>query len=212
MGTPPSLPPGPAAAFPVRTARGAPPPAWRLRGAGAGARGPRGVASPPSLPTGSPGLRAPCPSSEPSSGSAPTPPGPAERRMHGPGRPLLLGLLLVLGAAGPGRGGAEPREAADRQTLLRLIVEIVQELRKYHSGESKRLQLSGRQDYTLDRREVADYAYPEEQRVGESPPARCGGERRLQRPPACGAGRAPGSACLVSGDARRTRTCLEIEL
>ncbi|XP_055283793.1 ALK and LTK ligand 2 [Moschus berezovskii] len=85
--------------------------------------------------------------------------------MHGPGRPLLLGLLLVLGAAGPGRGGAEPREAADRQTLLRLIVEIVQELRKYHSGESKRLQLSGRQDYTLDRREVADYAYPEEQRV-----------------------------------------------
>ncbi|ELR60986.1 Protein FAM150B, partial [Bos mutus] len=42
---------------------------------------------------------------------------------------------------------------------------IVQELRKYHSGESKRLQLSGRQDYTLDRREVADYAYPEEQRV-----------------------------------------------
>ncbi|KAI4573925.1 hypothetical protein MJT46_005165 [Ovis ammon polii x Ovis aries] len=74
-------------------------------------------------------------------------------------------MLLVLGAAGPGRGGAEPREAADRQTLLRLIVEIVQELRKYHSGESKRLQLSGRQDYTLDRREVADYAYPEEQRV-----------------------------------------------
>lgn len=115
--------------------------------------------------------------------------------MHGPGRPLLLGMLLVLGAAGPGRGGSEPREAADRQTLLRLIVEIVQELRKYHSGESKRLQLSGRQDYTLDRREVSDYAYPEEQRVGESPPARCAGERRLQRPPACGAGQAP-RVCL----------------
>ncbi|XP_029088428.1 ALK and LTK ligand 2 isoform X1 [Monodon monoceros] len=86
--------------------------------------------------------------------------------MRGPGRPLLLGLLLVLGAAGPGRGVAETREAADRQTLLQLIVEIVQELRKYHSGESKRLQLSGRQDYTLGRREVSDYgAYPEEQRV-----------------------------------------------
>ncbi|XP_030700386.2 ALK and LTK ligand 2 [Lagenorhynchus albirostris] len=86
--------------------------------------------------------------------------------MRGPGRPLLLGLLLVLGAAGPGRGIAETREAADRQTLLQLIVEIVQELRKYHSGESKRLQLSGRQDYTLGRREVSDYgAYAEEQRV-----------------------------------------------
>ncbi|KAB0389486.1 hypothetical protein E2I00_001673 [Balaenoptera physalus] len=56
--------------------------------------------------------------------------------------------------------------AADRQTLLQLIVEIVQELRKYHSGESKRLQLSGRQDYSLGRRAVSDYgAYPEEQRV-----------------------------------------------
>ncbi|XP_032352818.1 ALK and LTK ligand 2 isoform X1 [Camelus ferus] len=91
---------------------------------------------------------------------------PTERTMRGPGRPLLLGLLLVLGAAGPGQGVAEPREAADRQTLLRLILEIVQELRKYHSAESKRLQLSGRQDYTLGRREVADYgADPEEQRV-----------------------------------------------
>ncbi|XP_045644837.1 ALK and LTK ligand 2 isoform X1 [Ursus americanus] len=83
--------------------------------------------------------------------------------MRGPGRPLLLGLLLVLGAAGA--GVAEPREAADRQTLLRLIVEILQELKKYHSGESKRLQLSG-QHYTLGRREVSDYpVYPEEQRV-----------------------------------------------
>lgn len=179
MRTPPSLPPRPRSGPPGPDGAGRPSTglARVLRGAGAGARGPRGVASPPSLPTGSPGLPAPCPSSEPSSGSEPTPPGPDERRMHGPGRPLLLGLLLVLGAAGPGRGGAERREAADRQTLLRLIVEIVQELRKYHSGESKRLQLSGRQDYILGRREVADHPYPEEQRVGESPPARCGGER-----------------------------------
>lgn len=88
--------------------------------------------------------------------------------MRGPGRPLLLGLLLVLGAAGP--GVAEPREAADRQTLLRLIVEILQELKKYHSGESKRLHLLGQHDYTLGRREVSDYpVYPEEQRVGECP-------------------------------------------
>ncbi|XP_004436549.1 ALK and LTK ligand 2 [Diceros bicornis minor] len=86
--------------------------------------------------------------------------------MRGPGRPLLLGLLLVLGAAGPGRGVAEPREAADGQTLLRLIVEIVQELRKYQSGEAKRPPLWGQEDYALGRREVADYgADPEEQRV-----------------------------------------------
>lgn len=88
--------------------------------------------------------------------------------MRGPGRPLLLGLLLVLGTAGP--GVAEPREAADGQTVLRLIVEILQELKKYHSGESKRLQLPGPHDYALGRREVPDYpVYPEEQRVGECP-------------------------------------------
>ena len=120
--------------------------------------------------------------------------------MRGPGRPLLLGLLLVLGAAGPGRGLAETREAADRQTLLQLIVEIVQELRKYHSGESKRLQLSGRQDYSLGRRAVSDYgAYPEEQRVGECP-----------RPRGCadGAGRFPGPLGCVRCWRRVRLSCL----
>ncbi|XP_020032207.1 ALK and LTK ligand 2 isoform X1 [Castor canadensis] len=86
--------------------------------------------------------------------------------MRAPGRPLLLGLLLVLGAAGPGRGRAQPRGPADRQTLLRLLVELVQELKKFHSGESKRLQLLGEPDFALGRREAADYgADPEEQRV-----------------------------------------------
>jgi hypothetical protein len=90
--------------------------------------------------------------------------------MRAPGRPLLLGLLLVLGAAGPGRGRAQPRGPADRQTLLRLLVELVQELKKFHSGESKRLQLLGEPDFALGRREAADYgADPEEQRVGECP-------------------------------------------
>ncbi|KAG5212865.1 hypothetical protein JEQ12_008651 [Ovis aries] len=105
-------------------------------------------------------------------------------------------MLLVLGAAGPGRGGAEPREAADRQTLLRLIVEIVQELRKYHSGESKRLQLSGRQDYTLDRREVADYAYPEEQRVETACPSAEVGAVASRSPRGCGAVPKRGPALL----------------
>ncbi|XP_051687525.1 ALK and LTK ligand 2 isoform X1 [Oryctolagus cuniculus] len=86
--------------------------------------------------------------------------------MRGPGRPLLLGLLLLLGAAGPGQGAAEPREAADRQTLLRLMVEIVQELRKYHSGDPKRLRILGAQDDALRPGEAANYgADPEEQRV-----------------------------------------------
>ncbi|XP_039710939.1 ALK and LTK ligand 2 [Pteropus medius] len=86
--------------------------------------------------------------------------------MRGPGRPLLLGLLLVLGAAGPGRGAAEPPDAADRQTLLRLVVEIIQELRKYHSGEPKRPPPAGQQDHAPGRSEAADFGLePEEQRA-----------------------------------------------
>lgn len=88
--------------------------------------------------------------------------------MRGPGRPFLLGLLLVLGAAGPGRGGPEPRGEADRQTLLRLLLEIMQELKKFHAGEAKRLQPPGPRDAVPGRREAADYALdPEEQRAGE---------------------------------------------
>uniref|UniRef100_A0A8D2DXS6 ALK and LTK ligand 2 n=1 Tax=Sciurus vulgaris TaxID=55149 RepID=A0A8D2DXS6_SCIVU len=86
--------------------------------------------------------------------------------MRAPGRPLLLGLLLVLGAAGPGRGRVQPRGPTDRQTLLRLLVELVQELKKYHSGESKRLQVLSEPDFSLGRREAADYGTDsEEQRV-----------------------------------------------
>ncbi|XP_040849983.1 ALK and LTK ligand 2 [Ochotona curzoniae] len=85
--------------------------------------------------------------------------------MRGPGRPLLLGLLLVLGATRPGRGGAEPREPADKQTLLRLMVEIVQELRKYHSGDPKRLRVLGAQDDALRLGEAYYGTDPEEQRV-----------------------------------------------
>ncbi|XP_047377916.1 ALK and LTK ligand 2 isoform X5 [Sciurus carolinensis] len=87
--------------------------------------------------------------------------------MRAPGRPLLLGLLLVLGAAGPGRGRVQPRGPTDRQTMLRLLVELVQELKKYHSGESKRLQVLSEPDFSLGRREAADYGTDsEEQRVG----------------------------------------------
>lgn len=106
--------------------------------------------------------------------------------MRGPGRPLLLGLLLVLGAAGP--GVAAPREAADGQTLLRLIAEILQELRKGQAGEAKRLQLAGR-------REASDSALdPEEQRVGECAPGVCAGPGGPGGP-----GRGPGGSGAGSG-------------
>nr|XP_021519289.1 ALK and LTK ligand 2-like [Meriones unguiculatus] len=81
-------------------------------------------------------------------------------------RPLLLVLLLLLSTVGD-RGHAQPRGPADRQTLLRLLVELVQELKKFHTGDSKRLQLLGESDFALGRREATDYgAEQEEQRVG----------------------------------------------
>ncbi|ERE68522.1 hypothetical protein H671_7g17891 [Cricetulus griseus] len=51
------------------------------------------------------------------------------------------------------------------KTLLRLLVELVQELKKFHTGD-KRLQLLGESDFALGGREATDYgADPEEQRV-----------------------------------------------
>ncbi|XP_048209438.1 ALK and LTK ligand 2 isoform X2 [Perognathus longimembris pacificus] len=86
--------------------------------------------------------------------------------MRAPGRPLLLGLLLVLSSAGPGWGRAQPRGPAHRQTLLRLLVELVQELKKFHLGEAKKLQVLAEPDFALGRREAAEYgADAEEQRV-----------------------------------------------
>ncbi|XP_048209439.1 ALK and LTK ligand 2 isoform X3 [Perognathus longimembris pacificus] len=88
--------------------------------------------------------------------------------MRAPGRPLLLGLLLVLSSAGPGWGRAQPRGPAHRQTLLRLLVELVQELKKFHLGEAKKLQVLAEPDFALGRREAAEYgADAEEQRVGK---------------------------------------------
>ncbi|XP_053444143.1 ALK and LTK ligand 2 isoform X2 [Nycticebus coucang] len=86
--------------------------------------------------------------------------------MRGPVRPLLLGLLLVLGAAGPGRARAESREPADGQTLLRLLVEIVQELKKHQPGEYARPQPHGGQDCAPGPGQVLDFGpSQDEQRV-----------------------------------------------
>ncbi|XP_074144102.1 ALK and LTK ligand 2 [Sminthopsis crassicaudata] len=86
--------------------------------------------------------------------------------MSGLRRPVVLGLALLLLTVGPCQGRTEPRELKDRQTLLNLIMEIIQELKKYHSGEDNRLQFFSKHDYTLGRREITDYGvYPDEQRV-----------------------------------------------
>ncbi|XP_008048005.1 ALK and LTK ligand 2 [Carlito syrichta] len=83
-----------------------------------------------------------------------------------PPRFVLKIQVLVLGAARPGCGGAELRESEDGHTLLRLIMELVQELKKYHSGEPKRLPLLGAQDCTRRCQEAAGFGpSPEEQRV-----------------------------------------------
>jgi hypothetical protein len=97
----------------------------------------------------------------------PRPATQATRAMRVSGRPMLLALLLLLSTVGD-RGRAQSRGPADRQTLLRLLVELVQELKKFHIGDSKRLQLLGESDFALGRREATDYgADQEEQRVGE---------------------------------------------
>lgn len=99
----------------------------------------------------------------------PRPATQATRAMRVSRRPMLLALLLLLSTVGD-RGRAQPRGPADRQTLLRLLVELVQELKKFHIGDSKRLQLLGESDFALGRREATDYgADQEEQRVGECP-------------------------------------------
>ncbi|XP_075856623.1 ALK and LTK ligand 2 isoform X1 [Microcebus murinus] len=86
--------------------------------------------------------------------------------MRSPGRPLLLGLLLLLlPAAGPGRARAEPGEPADGRALLRLLVEIAQELKQHQAGEHARLRLLGGQLCAPGRGHVLDFPSPEEQRV-----------------------------------------------
>ncbi|KAL8172810.1 UNVERIFIED_CONTAM: hypothetical protein K2H54_022618 [Gekko kuhli] len=58
-------------------------------------------------------------------------------------------------------------ELKERQNLLNLIMEIIQELRKYHLEDEEENGAQYKQDYLLDRREVTDYGAPsEEQRVG----------------------------------------------
>lgn len=56
----------------------------------------------------------------------------------------------------------------DKQSLLNLIMEIIQELKRYHLEKDSGMQYFSKHDFNLDRREVADYGgYQDEQRVGK---------------------------------------------
>ncbi|XP_048353804.1 ALK and LTK ligand 2 [Sphaerodactylus townsendi] len=81
--------------------------------------------------------------------------------------PVLLGLVLVMLSAGHCKETLESSaELKERQNLLNLIMEIIQELRKYHLEEEEENGAQYKQDYLSDRRKVADYGtYSEEQRV-----------------------------------------------
>ncbi|XP_006262203.3 ALK and LTK ligand 2 isoform X1 [Alligator mississippiensis] len=76
----------------------------------------------------------------------------------------LLGLLVL--SAGSRAETSDSMDVKDRQSLLDLIMEIIQELKSYQlQGESGQ-QRFPKHDYGLDRREVEDYGgYPDEQRV-----------------------------------------------
>ncbi|XP_009942592.2 ALK and LTK ligand 2 [Opisthocomus hoazin] len=84
-------------------------------------------------------------------------------RRRSPGLLLLVFLML---SAGHGKGKADSADPKDGRSLLNLIMEIIQELKRYHLEKDGGAQYFSKHDYSLDRREVADYAgYQDEQRV-----------------------------------------------
>ncbi|XP_010209954.1 PREDICTED: protein FAM150B isoform X1 [Tinamus guttatus] len=86
--------------------------------------------------------------------------------MSGLRSPGLLGLVLLMLSAGYCKEKTDSTDLKDRQSLLNLIMEIIQELKRYHLEKDSGVQYFSKHDYTLDRREVADYGgYQDEQRV-----------------------------------------------
>lgn len=84
--------------------------------------------------------------------------------------PVALVLALVLFSAGHCTEKSESSAGLkDRQNLLNLIMEIIQELKKFYLEEDEEngVQYSSKRDYLLDRKGVPDYgAYSD--RVGKS--------------------------------------------
>ncbi|XP_063186457.1 ALK and LTK ligand 2 isoform X1 [Chroicocephalus ridibundus] len=86
--------------------------------------------------------------------------------MSGLRSPGLLGLVLLMLSAGYCKEKTDSADLKDRQSLLNLIMEIIQELKRYHLEKDSGVQYFSKHDYNLDRREVADYGgYQDEQRV-----------------------------------------------
>ncbi|XP_073192273.1 ALK and LTK ligand 2 isoform X2 [Lepidochelys kempii] len=87
--------------------------------------------------------------------------------MSGLRSPVLLVLVLLMLSAGYCKERTDSIDLKDRQSLFNLIMEIIQELKRYHMEEDNGVQYFSNHDYTLDRREVADYGeYQDEQRAG----------------------------------------------
>ncbi|XP_006131026.1 ALK and LTK ligand 2 [Pelodiscus sinensis] len=86
--------------------------------------------------------------------------------MSGLRSPVLLGLVLLMLSASYCKERTDSIGLKDRQSLFNLIMEIIQELKKYHTEEDNGVLYFSNHDYTLDRREVADYGeYQDEQRA-----------------------------------------------
>ncbi|XP_005521954.2 PREDICTED: LOW QUALITY PROTEIN: protein FAM150B [Pseudopodoces humilis] len=99
---------------------------------------------------------------------------PLHPLMHSSGRTAmsglrssgLLGLVLLMLSAGYCKEKTDSTDLKDKQSLLNLIMEIIQELKRYHLEKDSGMQYFSKHDYNLDRREVADYGgYQDEQRV-----------------------------------------------
>ncbi|XP_034292681.1 ALK and LTK ligand 2 isoform X1 [Pantherophis guttatus] len=81
---------------------------------------------------------------------------------------VLIGLMALILSAGHCKEKSESSVGLkERQNLLNLIMEIIQELKKYHLEEDEENGVQYKQDYPpLDQREMPDYGtYSEEQKV-----------------------------------------------
>ncbi|XP_026551020.1 ALK and LTK ligand 2 [Pseudonaja textilis] len=79
---------------------------------------------------------------------------------------VLIGLMALILSAGHCKEKSSVG-LKERKNLLKLIMEIIQELKKYHLEEDEENGVQYKQDYShLDQREVPDYGtYSEEQKV-----------------------------------------------
>uniref|UniRef100_A0A8C8VM92 ALK and LTK ligand 2 n=1 Tax=Pelusios castaneus TaxID=367368 RepID=A0A8C8VM92_9SAUR len=86
--------------------------------------------------------------------------------MSGLRAPALLGLGLLMLSAGCSKERTDSMDLKNRQSLFHLIMEIIQELERYHMEEDNGVQYFSNHDNALDRREVADYGlYQDDQRA-----------------------------------------------